>query len=308
MTNYSPSEQTLETIRAMRRQEELGYSVSDYLSCLPTAATALDTPIDASCRFAMAKWCNEIVDFCKYSRETVGIAMSCLDRFMCTASGQEILLNRNLYQLAAMTALYSSVKIHEQEAMDPKLVSELSQGIHSPQAVEAMEMKMLDAIQWRVNPPTAISFVRSMTDLLPDDIVQSCEKEIILAMAQQQIELIVNDYDFCTFDESSIALACMLNAIESATENGALFSNFEAAAGLIISGTDHVLVRDLRIAIYELIHGDDGCPGGVPIHGETTSGAKEQQCGSPGAVAAATDRNNSFRSSPRSVATSVSRR
>ena len=71
----------------------------------------------------MAKWCCEIADFCKYKRETVAIAMNCLDRFMSTPVGHQILLDRNAYQLASMTALYSAVKIHEQEAMDPNLVS-----------------------------------------------------------------------------------------------------------------------------------------------------------------------------------------
>merc|ERR1712232_842236 len=97
--------------------------------------TALDAPVDSSCRFAMARWCNETADFCNYKRETVAIAINCLDRFMSTPNGREVLLDRNLYQLAAMTALYSSVKIHEQEAMDPDLMSMLSRGVHTPAAV-----------------------------------------------------------------------------------------------------------------------------------------------------------------------------
>lgn len=249
-------EQNLETIHAMRRQEELSYSVVDYLSYLPTATTALDTPVDASCRFVMAKWCNEIADFCNYKRETVAIAMNCLDRFMSSPSGQEILLDRNLYQLAAMTALYTSVKIHEQEAMDPKLVSTLSRGVHSAQAVEAMESKMLTAIQWRVNPPTAMSFVRSMIDLIPDHLIHSCEKDAIFDVAKFQIEMVVNEYDFCTFNASSIAFACALNAMESVVADGMLYADFETTMGKTLM-VDDSCVRDLRIAIYELMNGND---------------------------------------------------
>lgn len=249
-------EQNLETIHAMRRQEELSYSVVDYLSYLPTATTALDTPVDASCRFVMAKWCNEIADFCNYKRETVAIAMNCLDRFMSSPSGQEILLDRNLYQLAAMTALYTSVKIHEQEAMDPNLVSTLSRGVHSAQAVEAMESKMLTAIQWRVNPPTAMSFVRSMIDLIPDHLIHSCEKDAILDVAKFQIEMVVNEYDFCTFNASSIAFACALNAMESVVADGMLYADFETTMGKTLM-VDDSCVRDLRIAIYELMNGND---------------------------------------------------
>jgi|UniRef100_A0A7S4AKJ4 hypothetical protein len=299
----SPNEQTMETIQAMRRQEELAYTVPDYLSCLPAAAFTIcnSTPVDASCRFAMSKWCDDISDHCNYNRETVAIAMNCLDRFMSTASGQEILFNRSLYQLAAMTALYSSVKIHEQEAIDPQLMSSLSNGIHSAQAVEAMESKMLTAIQWRVNPPTAMSFVRSMIDLLPSDCIDSCSKETILDVARVQIELIVNKYEFCTSDASSIALACVLNAIESLTDDGMVCANFETVARKIMS-IEHAVVQDLRIAIYELINGSD-----CNVDFQTTNSATAEKLGSSctaGATVATKD-NSSFRSSPRSTATHI---
>jgi hypothetical protein len=227
--------------------------------------------------------------------------MNCLDRFMSTASGQEILFNRSLYQLAAMTALYSSVKIHEQEAIDPQLMSSLSNGIHSAQAVEAMESKMLTAIQWRVNPPTAMSFVRSMIDLLPSDCIDSCSKETILDVARVQIELIVNKYEFCTSDASSIALACVLNAIESLTDDGMVCANFETVARKIMS-IEHAVVQDLRIAIYELINGSD-----CNVDFQTTNSATAEKLGSSctaGATVATKD-NSSFRSSPRSTATHI---
>jgi len=295
-------EQNLETIGAMRRQEELRYSVVDYLSYLPEATTALDTPVDASCRFVMAKWCNEIADFCNYKRETVAIAMNCLDRFMSTPNGQEILFDRNLYQLAAMTALYSSDKIHEQEAMDPNLVSTLSRGVHSPQAVEAMESKMLTAIQWRVNPPTAMSFMRSMIDLVPDHLMHSCEKDTVSDIAKFQIEMIVNEYDFCTFNASSIAFACALNAMESVTDDGMLYADFETTIGKTLM-VDDSCVRDLRIAIYELMNGSDETNNmQMNIKGNLSKMASS--CNN-GHVAT---KGNDIHSSPRTVATSVAQR
>lgn len=294
-------EQNVETIHAMRRQEELSYSVVDYLSCLPETTTALDTPVDASCRCIMAKWCNEISDFCNYKRETVAIAMNCLDRFMSAPSGQEILLDRNLYQLAAMTALYSSVKIHEQEAMDPNLVSSLSRGVHSAQAVEAMESKMLTAIQWRVNPPTAMSFVRSMIDLVPDHLMQSCQKETVVDIAKLQIEMIVNEYDFCTVNASSVAFACALNAMESVLDDGMLYTNFETTMRRTMM-VDDSSIQDIRIAIYELMNGSDDTDD-IPMDSKIYSAKTASSCAGPVAT-----QDNSIHSSPRTVATSVAQR
>jgi len=295
------TDQTLETIEAMRRQEEdHGYCVSDYLSELPTiTTTALDPPVDSSCRFTMAGWCNEIADFCNWERETVAIAMNCLDRFMSTPSGREVLLDRNLYQLAAMTALYSSVKIHEQEAIDPDLVSTLSRGVHTAEAVEAMESKMLHAIQWRVNPPTAMSFVRMViNDLVPDHLLDPCEKKKILDISRFQIELTVTDYGLSTFNGSSIAFACMLNAIESCSDDGTFFANFETTMGKVLL-VDGICIRDLRIAIYELTNDDDNnsiCQ--KLMNNKSLATSKDSSCA--GAIT-----SSGIHSSPRTVATSV---
>jgi len=292
------TEQSLETLHAMRRQEEHAYSVSDYLSCLPETNSALETPVDAGCRHLMAKWCIEIADFCKYKKETVAIAMNCLDRFMASPSGYEILMDRNQYQLAAMTALYCSVKIHEQEAMDPNLVSTLSRGIHSAEAVEAMESKMLNAIQWRVNPPTAMSFVRSMVDLVPDHFMHSFEKETVVDIAKIQIETIISEYDFCTVKASSIAFACALNAMESVVADGMLYNEFETTMVKTMM-VDDSCVRDLRVAIYELMNGSDVA---ASIQMNIKSHLTKVALSGTGAVA--TNKNNSIHSSPKSIATS----
>merc|ERR1712072_13392 len=254
-----------------------------------------NAPVDATCRFLMAKWFNEVAGFCHYKSETVAIAMNCLDRFVMSPAGREILLDRDLYQLAAMTALYSSVKIHEQEAMDPNLVSTLSRGVHSPEAVEAMERKMPAAVQWRVNQPSSMSFARLMIDLIPDQYLDSSKKEALF-------DITVNEYDFCTHDASSVAFACMLNAIESVTDDGMFYSNVETTMGEVIDADD-TSVQDLRFAVYELMTGTDDNDG-VRINKASSKRVGSSSCGE--AVSA---KRNSIHSSPRTVAaTSVSTR
>jgi len=202
-----------------------------------------------------AKWCNEVADFSNYNKETAAISMNCLDRFMSTPSGREILLDRNKFQLAAMTAFYTTVKVHEFETIDPNLVSTLSQGVHTAAAVEEMESKMLNAIQWRLNVPTSMSFCRIIiNDLLPDNLLNPLEKEMILEMSRSQIELTVNEYQFSRFNGSSIAFACMLNAIECCSDNSIFFANFKTTIGKILL-VDETTIIDLRIQIYGLLTG-----------------------------------------------------
>jgi hypothetical protein len=246
---------TLDTIEVMRRQEDSAYLVTDYLAQIPSAA-ALEAPVDASCRFAMAKWCNEIADFCNYNRETSAVALNCLDRFMATPAGREILFDRNQFQLAAMTALYTAVKIHEHEAMDPKLVSTLSRNAHSSEAVEAMETKMLNAIQWRVNPPTALSFVRNMIDTVPEHLIDATERETIMELTVFQLDLSICDYRFSRAPASSLAFASLLNAVDSVVSDGMFFTNFENTMSGVIH-VDHNSLRDIRIALYEAVNGTE---------------------------------------------------
>jgi hypothetical protein len=178
---------------------------------------------------------------------------------MATSDGYLVLLDRNSYQLAAMTALYTAVKIHEQEAMDPALVSSLSRGVHSAQAVEAMEARMLNAVQWRVNPPTAMSYTRLVMDLVPDHCLDAMERETVQDIARYQIEHAMTEYDFCRYSQWAMALSSILNAVESVTMDAVFYSNFEATIyqAMCVQPQHIPAVRDLRIALYELMNCND---------------------------------------------------
>ena len=109
--------------------------------------------------FRLAEWAYQIVDFCRFSHRVVEISMSLLDRF--ANSYQDVLRDRNLYQLASMTALYTSIKTHEPEAIAPALMASLSQGLFQPKQIEDMEVFMLMTLKWKVHPPTATDFLQS---------------------------------------------------------------------------------------------------------------------------------------------------
>lgn len=188
--NYIDTESVLATIEAMRKQEETGYRAYDYLHQQVPPFSSMngpqntEAPVDVDCRFRMSEWCYQIVDFCKFKRETVAISMSFLDRLLCTPAGLEIFLDRSLFQLAAMTALYTAVKIHEPEAMEPTLIASLSRGAYNKEQVEAMEFKMMNAIQWRLNPPTAIAFVHELLDLIPSSLINGDAKAAVIDLAK----------------------------------------------------------------------------------------------------------------------------
>mmetsp|Transcript_21083 Transcript_21083/g.29766 ORF Transcript_21083/g.29766 Transcript_21083/m.29766 type:complete len:325 (+) Transcript_21083:119-1093(+) len=210
----------LASLEVMRMQEESTYQCSDYLFQQDNASSSNSMPqhqqtVDAECRYKMADWCFQVVDFCKFNRETVSIAMSFLDRYLSTDVGaSKCLSSKKEFQLAAMTALYTAVKINEPEAMDPKVIAGLSRGVYTEDQVTDMELSILTALQWRMNPPTALSFVRAFFQLIPKDTLSESVQEAAFELARFQTELAISDYQYCTCKASTIAIAALANAFE----------------------------------------------------------------------------------------------
>ena len=250
---------TLFTLQAMRRQEEQCYQVSDYLSRLPADTCCRQAPVDAAARQQIAKWCINIMQACNYQREYAAITMSFLDRFVSTSEGHSILLDRQQYQLAALTAIYTSVKIHCPQALSPDLVAKLSQGSFSRQDIEAMERRMLAALQWRVNPPTIMDFIRSYLDLIPETGLDEHSRNVVLDLAALQADTSVLDYKFVPHKASHIAFGSLLNAVESVFgETNMDYLTDVSEIIQLATGIHGSALSELRSQLYECIIGQDG--------------------------------------------------
>jgi hypothetical protein len=282
-------ETSLSNIEAMLRQEESCYTVPDYLKHLP-AHTAFGQPIDAAARLSVAQWCVKIIGICHYKRETAAIAISCLDRFVSTPDGHQVLLDRRQFQLAALTSVYTAVKIHEQKALAPDLVAKLSHGSHTETDIEAMERRMLQALQWRVNPPTSMEFVRKFLDLIPQDVLDEKSRKVAMELVQYQVDLSVGGYDFCTKKASCIAFASLLNAVESVQNDNMTSSYVESVIAHSANINSHAF-QDLRDKLYEAISAHSASK---MLETELT---RKSSCAS----ACSSSSENSYSNSPRSV-------
>jgi len=213
------------TVEAMRCQE-LSYQCKDYLyqeqhqgGSRSRLIRLQNTPqhsnqIDVACRQSMLQWMQTVVNFIGFDSETVEISMSYLDRFLMTAAGRESMECRTTFQLAAMVALYIAVKIHCAEALTPKLLAELSQGAYEAEEFEHMERIMLEAIKWRVNPPTSIAFVQETLERLPNLFASEDLQQQVHDAARAQVEYAAGDYELMTIKKSVIAFAAISNALK----------------------------------------------------------------------------------------------
>lgn len=245
------TESALLSLRAMLQQEDDTYIISDFFRDLP-AQTCHGTPVDAAARRQIAAWVVNIMDACNYKKEYAAITMNVLDRFVSTTDGRKVLLDRSEYQLAALTALYTSVKIHCPQALSPDLVAKLSQGSFTRVDIERMERRLLFALQFRVNPPTVMDFVRSYLDIVPSDGLDEESKQVILDLASLQAAMSVLDARFLTIKASHVAFASIINAIESVYTDSVDFC--EGITEITLSThTNAGDMRDIQSCLYEAI-------------------------------------------------------
>jgi Cyclin, N-terminal domain/Cyclin, C-terminal domain len=256
---YNISKADIASTLEVMHLQEASYRCHDYLTCRPTSlkrpqAGITSPPVDAECRFKMVEWCYQVVDFCKFSRETVAIAMSYLDRYMSTETGLPALYDRTVFQLAAMTCLYMAIKIHEPEAMEPRIVAQLSRGVYTEQQVTDVELEILDAIQWRMNPPTALSFINNFLALVPESTMSQSDRDTVYSAAKFQIELAVHEYSLVTVDESTLAFAAVMNALETVACAGTMDIMIMIAKVSSIDIHSH-LMTESQDQLYQVVNG-----------------------------------------------------
>eukprot|EP00978_Attheya_sp_CCMP212_P013194 scaffold33114_cov55-Attheya_sp.AAC.1 len=201
-------------LAVMRLQEESTYKCTDYLN---QELHEAPPTVDEVCREKMAVWCYEVIDFWKFKRETVAIALSYLDRFMATPAGAVALSDKNIYQLSAITTLYMAVKLFEPAMLETWWLSKLVENQYVEAEFVEMESMILHALKWRMHGPTPASFVNHLLALLPR-AAQNVNTALMAAItdyALYQTEIAVFDYKLQTQNASSIAIAAVVNAFSS---------------------------------------------------------------------------------------------
>lgn len=215
-TMYMDREQVLDRIKVMKIQEATSYRCSDYLNNTPDSSSS--NHVDVWCRKKMIEWCYQVVDFIEFSRETVIIAVSYLDRFMSSRSERalQVSRNRNEFQLAMMTCLYTAIKLHEPKVIDMKLLVELSRNSYTQEDFKQMEVDLLTSLNWLLNGPTAISFIEHYAVLLPFE-GHDMHMEMAIETAKYQVEMCTAHYGLLHYNPSQIGLAALVDGIKSLT-------------------------------------------------------------------------------------------
>jgi hypothetical protein len=160
----------------------------------------------ATWRRQMCSWAYNAVDTFDLDRELVAVAFDMLDRYLATELKSDCAITREDFQLFCMTCLYTAVKILEprRKLSIPALI-DMSRGYYCAEDIAETEVEIIDALEWRLNPPTALAFVEELLGSLevPAKMMTCC---------RGYTEKAVMDEYFVPHKASMVAVAAVLAA------------------------------------------------------------------------------------------------
>lgn len=210
---------------AMLELEESFYNLHDcqsYREKYGTNAVVECSSKVALCRIeswrkTACQWSFDVCDKLKFQRELVAIAMSYVDRYiLATDEVNSALLSERSFRVLALTSLYIAIKVHRPEFIPIACYTALYNDIDEID-IENMEMKLGFTLNWRLHPPTAVSFVRLILRLVNSETAKDVSKTLkddITLQAFYITELASSDSFFVSQKPSHICLAAVLIAID----------------------------------------------------------------------------------------------
>lgn len=160
-----------------------------------------------------------------------------------------------------MTALYVAIKLHEPLEMETSLLADLSRGCYTEMEFVEMEQTMLQALEFRVNGPTPLSFLQHFMSMV-SATVHPTVADLVMDYARYQMELAVSEQAFAHIKPSELALAALLNALEGMDtslfpvhEQAKLLRKIEHATEIFVHEAE-LTQSKLSLLMVSLISGD----------------------------------------------------
>jgi hypothetical protein len=217
---------------------------------VPCSAPEDRSPLD-EWRRKICQWSFRVVDHFQLDRECVSVAANILDRFLvsyhpnneendekittpqCLCPACKRAIDSSTYQLAAMSSLYLSIKLHIDNGSEGdcsrrkqfrlETFTDLSRGMFTSDDICKMEQTILQTVGWRVCTPTPMTFVSYFLTLLPlrtDRVSHSFELviHVLRELSRYLTELAVCLGSDCIYQPSSkVGFATLLVSMDLLT-------------------------------------------------------------------------------------------
>ncbi|KAL3798061.1 hypothetical protein HJC23_012352 [Cyclotella cryptica] len=184
---------------------QFGSPYSVVRGCSPSSvipSSVQQSEINVVWREKICEWKFEVVDRFDIEREIVCISTYYLDQYLSTRYVDE-----KLFQLVAITCIYLAIKLHSPKKVAIQYIAAMGQGLIHPDHIVAMELSIMQSLDWHLYPPTPLAFIENSFPLISGNS-DAFEFSRFLS------ELSVFAYSFVCFKPSSIAVAASLFAID----------------------------------------------------------------------------------------------
>lgn len=162
-------------------------------------------------REKVSQWCYDVVDHLNEDRSIVYVAMNILDQYCATFTSP---IGEKVYEIASLSSIFLAVHIAGSGDISlQELISMSRGGITIPDIV-ATGTTITNSISLNKPILTPVDFVQSAIKHIPS-LDTSVHKQDLIDSASYMIELAVCDHFFSNYKASSIAVAAMLNALET---------------------------------------------------------------------------------------------
>lgn len=177
--------------------------------------------IDESCRKAMVTWIQVVQTTLSLSPDTVYIAISIFDQYFSSGKGNSncVLKEQSKFQLAAITAFYTAIKIHEPIILGLDMLLVLCRNAYNEADFISMEVDILTAIEWRVSYHTVMDVARTLLELIQNDgLLSSVDIDRLTKLCEGEMSTAIADIRSSCCKPSKLGIRCVTIALGELSE------------------------------------------------------------------------------------------
>ena len=253
------------------QQQEKAYRCTDYMS----RSNAAVHPED---RQALCDWGYQIIAACNgVSRSTAVAAFSIFDRFLSSSSpaATQALADIQYSQLAFVTCLVIALKVQSGfKVVETDFVSEtVCRNMYCPEELNETEMRVLKALQWKLNGPTSHDFIDYYIEAM---MIEGIHREFLTRFSKALAEIAVTRYSVALQLPSEVAFTAICCALEYAEFDSTMesLSLLQLVSGLNPNDQElrFLFKTMMRLVRTFLSEPDSGSGAGIPqAQGEVVS-------------------------------------
>ncbi|XP_072127443.1 G1/S-specific cyclin-D1-like [Mobula birostris] len=175
-----------------------------YLPCRRTMAK-VQKEIRPHMRSRLAVWMLEVCEQETCEKEVFPLSMNYLDRFLTVMP-----LEKSRFQLLGAACLLLASKVRQTNPLPVETLCTYTAHSSRPEDLRAMELLLLDTLQWHLGAPTPQEFVEQLLEVLG---AQAAGERLIRKHTDTFIALCNTDAEFVSLPPSVIGAASLAAAV-----------------------------------------------------------------------------------------------